>query len=785
MTPNSFLNTIDTASKVIGKTWPLYSFVTSNPLSGYEHTHFKKAARHAEQLLGGNVFPDAQTFRQAWEQGDIETEELTQLLVKNGMNKSPEQYLEQLEHQKKTNTNRSNPKLDRIMVKWLSVFMDEGLSEWEMPNKSSGFFKAWRTLAPYDSEIGTLLAADLPSSSHEALTQTVGHFSEKQQLQIFESHLAALPGWTGYIKYRVESNSMYQNAYPITLQDYLAVRLCIAQNINTDIDPSEKATTAEPSDSTLSYVWLKSWEQSWQNKLTKTLLEVQKRENKTEDTSSKLPDAQLVFCIDTRSELMRRHVEAAANYETFGYAGFFGIAMDYKNLEDGLIRKSCPPIVASAYIVDETAQKGKESIMTDYKKETEQRTFSNYFLTRMKNMLPSAFGYVEGAGLFYGVSLLLRTLFPGELYNRKKNHTISLEESCEPSISAAQEKHQHQHDISLEEKTAIVKSAFDLLGWNQFSPIILFVGHGSHSANNPFGSSLDCGACAASPGRHNARMLAKLANQIEVRQALKEHHNITIPTDTVFIGAEHNTTTDDIVVFDSEVPNVNTSLLRDLKNNLKIAQQTAINERLGIQQKNTKIVDKKSNNWSETRPEWGLAKNAGFIVGPRSLTKHINLGGHCFLNSYDWELDTSGEALEGIMQGPMVVTQWINSHYYFATVDNDKFGGGSKITHNITGKFGVVQGNGGDLKIGLPLQSIKETDDKLYHKPLRLSVIIQAPTERIEEILNRNEHLKTLLDNEWIYLLIMDPKKNNSIERYRTHLDDSLVAKESESIVFM
>jgi uncharacterized protein YbcC (UPF0753/DUF2309 family) len=52
------------------------------------------------------------------------------------------------------------------------------------------------------------------------------------------------------------------------------------------------------------------------------------------------------------------------------------------------------------------------------------------------------------------------------------------------------------------------------------------------------------------------------------------------------------------------------------------------------------------------------------------------------------------------MQGPMVVTQWINNHYYFSTVDNAVFGGGSKITHNITGKFAVVQGNGGDIKMG-------------------------------------------------------------------------------------
>ena len=103
----------------------------------------------------------------------------------------------------------------------------------------------------------------------------------------------------------------------------------------------------------------------------------------------------------------------------------------------------------------------------------------------------------------------------------------------------------------LDQKVAIVKSAFDLMGWKQFAPLVLFVGHGSHSANNAFGSSLDCGACAASPGRHNARMLATLANETDVKQVLREEHGITIPNSTIFIGCEHNTTTDEIVLFDS------------------------------------------------------------------------------------------------------------------------------------------------------------------------------------------------------------------------------------------
>jgi uncharacterized protein YbcC (UPF0753/DUF2309 family) len=365
---------------------------------------------------------------------------------------------------------------------------------------------------------------------------------------------------------------------------------------------------------------------------------------------------------------------------------------------------------------------------------------------------------------------MARTLMPGAIYKKNQRNASQMESTCQPDINKVIQEDASSLGIPLEEKVGIVKSAFDLMGWKQFAPLVLFVGHGSHSANNPFGSSLDCGACAASPGRHNARMLAKLANLPEVQSALAKTHGVMIPESTLFIGAEHNTTTDDIVLFDSEAPDSHKQLIKNLKTNLSKAQQTATENRLGSKGNSVSKSQQKANDWGETRPEWGLAKNAGFIVGPRSLTKNANLDSRCFLHSYDWEMDTSGKALEGIMQGPMVVTQWINNHYYFSTIDNNLYGGGSKITHNITGKFGVVQGNGGDLKMGLPLQSLYGSDEDMYHQPLRLSVMIQAPIQRISEILARNAQLKRLLDNEWIYLMVMDPKQKNDIFKYKKAL---------------
>jgi len=777
----SIINSIDKASKVIGKTWPLYTFVASNPLSGYENLPFQEAVSSAEKHFNANSFPAAKLYRQAWENGSINKDVLVALLQENRLPKSPEHYLKQIESQKYLKETNLNHNVDRIMAKWLAAFMDEGLAEWDMPFKSEGFYTAWRYLAIYDSELGTTHLKDIPKTSEEALEYALKDYPESDYVEIFTYNLAALPGWAGYINHRTTSNSDWNKDFPIKLKDYLAVRLWTAQKLNVSIQPKSNQEASNNLVSNLQYIWLKAWEKSWQNQLVKTL----EKESIESQSSSKneIPDAQMVFCIDTRSELIRRHVESKGNYETYGYAGFFGIAMDYENLNDGITRKSCPPIVSSAYKVSETAKSNNEKAFLKYGSKNEVVKFGNYFLKRMKNMLPSAFGYVEGSGFYYGLSLIARTLMSKKLYQINQRNASKMESICQPDINKVMHEDNASLGIPLDEKVGIVKSAFDLMGWKQFAPLVVFVGHGSHSANNPFSSSLDCGACAASPGRHNARMLAKLANSPEVRKALAEIHDVTIPKSTIFIGAEHNTTTDDIVLFDYEVTDLHKQLVKKLKANLFKAQQTATQDRLG-KANSISSAEQKANNWGETRPEWGLAKNAGFVVGPRNLTKNTNLDRSCFLHSYDWKLDTSGKALEGIMQGPMVVTQWINNHYYFSTVDNNTYGGGSKITHNITGKFGVVQGNGGDLKIGLPLQSLFQSDDTMYHRPLRLSVMIQAPISRVSEILSRNENLRTLLDNEWIYLMVMDPEQGNEIFSYKKSIQWVSVSNKSEDNIF-
>jgi uncharacterized protein YbcC (UPF0753/DUF2309 family) len=249
---------------------------------------------------------------------------------------------------------------------------------------------------------------------------------------------------------------------------------------------------------------------------------------------------------------------------------------------------------------------------------------------------------------------------------------------------------------------------------------------------------------------------------------LAEEHNITIPDQTWFLAAEHNTTTNAIELFDRQEPDQFQKRINDLKKNLSTAQACANMEQFNLPAGDLALTKReaarRAADWAETRPEWGLAGNASFIIGPRELTSNLNLEARSFLHSYNWRKDSDGEQLTAILQGPMVVTQWINNHYYFSSVDNEHFGSGSKVTQNVTGKFGVVQGNGGDLRSGLPKESLQVDDFQQQHFPLRLTVLVHAPKEWVESIIHEHsDTLGVLVENEWIYLAVLDPEHGNRI----------------------
>ena len=254
-----------------------------------------------------------------------------------------------------------------------------------------------------------------------------------------------------------------------------------------------------------------------------------------------------------------------------------------------------------------------------------------------------------------------------------------------------------------------------------------------------------------------------------IRKGLKEA-SIDIPDSTWFVAAVHETVTDEIFILDrSDIPEQFQSKIQTLEKNLKQASKNCQNERQTARSKRSSVDPmKRAKNWSEVRPEWALAGNAAFIVAPRERTYGVNLNSRVFLHNYDWMKDEKRgfQTLELIMTAPMIVTSWINLQYYASTVAPQIYSSGNKVLHNLVNESGVFEGNGGDLRVGLPLQSLHD-GHRWIHDPLRLSVFIEAPKDSIESVIKKHKVVKDLLSNEWLHIIQIDSSQHSFFRRTR------------------
>ncbi|GAB5413175.1 MAG: YbcC family protein [Congregibacter sp.] len=467
---------------------------------------------------------------------------------------------------------------------------------------------------------------------------------------------------------------------------------------------------------------------------------------------AKRPVLQAALCIDVRSEVYRRALEKQhPEIQTLGFAGFFGLPIAYAPKGAAYSRPQLPGLLSPGITVHEDSGIKEKHRAADLNREARW--------SAVGKAAPASFGFVESIGLGYAFKLLRESLF-----GKDAAHPVNAD-VCEHSHFALEGAEGILDAAAQAELASGILGAMTLT--ENFAPVVLLAGHGSSTRNNPHAAGLDCGACGGQTGEINVRVLAQVLNDAQVREALESSHGISIPADTRFVAALHDTTTDDLHCL---TPLPEGSQVSEWLAGAGAAARAERAGKLGVSEgQSDKGIRERSRDWSQVRPEWGLAGNACFIVAERSRIKHFNFGGRSFLHDYKWEADSQNGygVLELIMTAPMIVTHWINMQYNSSVIDNERYGSGNKVLHNVVGgNLGVFEGNGGDLRIGLPMQSLHD-GERWMHDTLRLSVYIDAPAEAIAAIAAKHEMVRQLLDNDWLYLFRIDDEKREIQRLYQ------------------
>jgi uncharacterized protein YbcC (UPF0753/DUF2309 family) len=483
-----------------------------------------------------------------------------------------------------------------------------------------------------------------------------------------------------------------------------------------------------------------------------------------------VPRFQAIMCIDEREESLRRHLEEIEpGIETFGAAGFFGVAMDFRGMDDAHHVPLCPVVQTPAHEVEEHPH--DEDVPMFERRVARRRLWARFTHSMSVGSRSLVRGHVLTAlGGAAAIPLTTRVLFPratGRLRRRVAEMLLPRPRTMLRSVregdeAAAQSERGKLLGFSLIEKVDRATSMLQGLGLvEKFAPLIVVLGHGSTSLNNPHESAHDCGACGGRRGGPNARLFAEMLNRPEVREGLRAR-GIDVPDSTWFIGGMHDTASDAIPLYDLDrVPAHATQALQELKRVLDRARALDAHERCrrfeaaprdGTPEQALRHVEARSEHLAEPRPEYGHATNAVCIVGRRSLTRGLFLDRRAFLVSYDPTRDPDTRVLERTLAAVGPVGAGINLEYYFSFVDNERYGCGTKLPHNITGLLGVMNGHASDLRTGLPWQMVE------VHEPVRLLTIVEATPEQLLIVAERQPVVRELVVKRWIQLVSVDPE---------------------------
>lgn len=755
------------AARAIPPLWPLASSVAVNPFLGQANEPLATASARLGRAAGVALTPPRSWFAERLRSGDLTEEDLHAAFEAAPVQLRPSSIAAVMcAGDSERAAPRATPtvaELARVLVSidwpaviedrighWASGYFDQGQALWGgLPELRP--YSAWRCVAIHDltPEITGLsgfaqTVAEAPPKAEDALIDCVRRLGvpEAGLESYFHRLLTTLGGWGQVARYRLWQADL-NGETDASVTDLLVIRLtweaALLRRYEAALEPdwrSACAAYAEPifarPDDSVDAILQEAVERAFQRRLSALL------ESGEAPKPVGRAELQVAFCIDVRSEVFRRALESLdAGIQTLGFAGFFGMGVGHRRFASDVVEARLPVLLKPTLLTCAGASTA-EAARADAAARIKARAKRAW--GRFKLAAVSSFAFVEAAGPVY-VAKLLRD---GLAIRRDGAPTDPA-----PRPLAAS---------GLQERVATALAVLKAMSLTDgFARVVVIAGHGATVVNNPHAAALQCGACGGYSGEVNARLLAALLNDAEVRAGLAER-GIRIPGDTLFVAALHDTTTDQFAVYAADHPSPDHAAdLSRAEQWLLTAGALARAERAQRLPRASRGEDipRRARDWAELRPEWALAGCRAFIAAPRARTAGRDLAGRAFLHDYDWRRDEGFGVLELILTAPVVVASWISLQYYGSVVAPEVFGGGNKLLHNVTGGLGVVEGNGGLLRAGLPWQSVHD-GERLVHDPLRLSVLIEAPERAVAQVLYRHPQVRALFDNRWMHLITLD-----------------------------
>jgi len=698
-----------------------------------------------------------------------------------------------------------------LFIRFLSSYLDQGMSTWHNPDTHSGLLESFRSfVAGHKHFAPTWLKAvqlELQDLNSENVEHWLGHYLQRLPFNVeprtyLLDTLLELRGWAGMVnKFETEPHVVPRFAPSIRLIEYLAIYLLLEkcqyeeahqhhslrERLDYETSPLQRLNPAqmayvlahltpalsamEASDADLqagldvvtkfnaeerALLWQQALDLSVRDQCLESLLAYQTQKSKS---ARPAPKARYYFCIDDREESIRRLLEEAhPEYETHGVVGFFAIDMKFKSFAHPEPITQCPPVVNPSRVVEEVLDSKEEAPGPWGHRQWGEGTWHFWYGTRgaLRSLL---FTLLTGPAT--SVALLLRVFFPHaatRLHSWLKSALLPKTQTrirfCADEASLG--------GYTVSEMAKIVATILKFTGTLRDFPRFNFiVAHGATSSNNPFKNAYGCGACSGKSGIPNSQIFCGMANMPSVRDELRLQWKIDIPAEAYFLACYHDTSTDEILFFNrADIPSalhaeLNKSL-EDLRqagrdNSLERCRHFASARHLINEKLTFQHVLDRAANLAEPRPEYGHNNTAMVVVGRRELTRGLFLDRRCFLVSYDATTDHAGEVLASVLAGAVPVAGGISLDYYFSRIDNEVYGSGTKLPLNIAALLGVMTGSSSDLRIGLAKQMVE------LHEPVRITIVVEAEAAVALRLLQAHPRMWRLVSNGWLHFALIHP----------------------------